>query len=279
VNSIFFPLKAGIGLRSVHYQALLETRPAVGWLEAHSENYFSAGGATLRWLTRLRELYPLSLHGVGLSLGSTDQFAVSHLEKLKQLIARFEPIWVSEHLSWSSVNQRFFNELLPLPYNESTLAYLSQRIDQVQHYLGRQLLIENVSSYIQFKASTMPEWVFIRELVQRTGCGVLLDINNVYVNAFNHGFNPETYLATIPVDAVKEFHLAGFENHHESLLIDTHSRTVADGVWEWYQKALTYFGDIPTIIEWDNDIPELKQLVNEAEKADNYRKIYHERTQ
>ncbi len=265
------PATTGIGLRSVHYRALAESLPDIGWLEAHSENYFGAGGAPLRWLSQLRAHYPLSLHGVGLSLGSSDELSQKHLAKLKQLVDRFQPALVSEHICWSSINQRFLNELLPLPYTEEALAHLVQRVDYVQSYLGRQILLENVSSYLSFAASTIPEWEFVAELSRRSGCGILLDINNIYVNAINHGFDAETYLNAIPREAVQEFHLAGFDDSHGDILIDTHSRPVAEPVWHLYAKALQRFGAVPTLLEWDADIPELPELIAEARKADSIR--------
>ncbi len=258
---------AGIGLRAVHYRQILERLPAVGWVEGHSENYFGAGGQPLEFLERIRTRYPLSLHGVGLSLGSTDTLDQNHLLKLKALCERFEPGLVSEHLCWSSVGGRHLNDLLPIPFTEESLAHVVERIAQVQEFLGRQILVENVSSYLQFSASTIPEWEFVAEVASRTGCGLLLDVNNVYVNAHNHGFDPMTYLESIPVDPVKEIHLAGYEETSYGVLLDTHGSTVSGPVWELYRRALYRFGAVPTLVEWDTDIPALDVLVGEAVKA------------
>lgn len=261
------PARAGIGLRAPHYRDLLETLPAIGWLEVHSENYFGDGGQPLYYLERARECYPVSLHGVGLSLGSTDGLDPHHLAKLKRLVDRIEPGLVSEHLCWSSVNGRHLNDLVPLPYTEEALQLVCRHVHEVQDFLKRRILVENVSSYLQFKASTMPEWEFMAEVARRTGCGVLLDVNNIYVSAINHGFDPRRYLAAIPVPAVKEMHLAGFDQG-EHCLIDTHGKPVAAPVWELYRRAVARFGGVPTLIEWDTDIPPLAVLVGEAFKAD-----------
>ncbi|MDS4030998.1 MAG: DUF692 domain-containing protein [Candidatus Contendobacter sp.] len=265
------PARAGIGLRAEHYAAVLETPPPVGWLEVHSENYFGAGGKPLDYLEHIRAHYPLSLHGVGLSIGSTDPLDQRHLASLNHLIRRFEPALVSEHLSWSSVGGRYFNDLLPLPYTEEALDHMVTRVVQVQDVLGRQILIENPSSYLQYVESAIPEREFLVELVNRTGCGVLLDVNNVYVSARNHGFDASAYLRAIPRHVVQEIHLAGFTvNRFDDgeLLIDTHNRPVWPAVWALYREAVHYFGRIPTLIEWDTDLPELAVLVDEAHRAD-----------
>ncbi len=264
------PTSAGIGLRAPHYQAVLETRPHIGWLEVHSENYFGAGGPPLYYLEQLRGHYPLSLHGVGLSLGSTDALNQQHLEKLKVLIARFEPGLVSEHLSWGSVEGRYLNDLLPLPFTEEALSHVVERIEQTQDELGRQILIENVSSYLRFRHSTLPEWEFLVEVAKRADCGLLLDVNNIYVNARNHGFDPEEYLHAIPADRVREIHLAGFAiNRYPQgeVLIDHHGAPVANAVWTLYRQALERLGPVPTLIEWDTEIPPLAVLTEEAHKA------------
>jgi uncharacterized protein (UPF0276 family) len=261
------PARAGIGLRAPHQHEVLAAPPAVGWLEVHSENYFADGGPALAHLERARERYPISLHGVGLSLGSTDPLNTAHLRKLKALAARIEPALVSEHLSWSSVDRRFLNDLLPLPYTEEALEHICTRIAQVQDFLGRRMLVENISSYLQFSHSTIPEWDFVAEISRRAGCGILLDVNNIYVSASNHRFDPLQYLRAIPAQAVGEIHLAGHESKGGTL-IDTHSRPVCDAVWVLYREALDRFGAVPALIEWDNDIPELRVLVGEAHKAD-----------
>ena len=257
---------AGIGLRSDHYRELTESLPAIRWLEAHSENYFGDGGPALAYLELLRSHYPLSLHGVGMSLGSTDALNKGHLRKLRALCRRFEPQLVSEHLCWCSVNGRYMNDLLPLPYTEEALQHVTLRILQVQEYLARQILIENVSSYLQFRHATIPEWEFIREVAERAGCGILLDVNNIYVSATNHDFDATLYLESIPTPLVKEMHLAGFDTS-DGLLLDTHGKPVNDQVWALYRRALTRFGAVPTLIEWDTDIPPLQVLMAEADKA------------
>lgn len=265
------PARAGIGLRAPHYRELLETRPSIGWLEVHSENYFGDGGAPLHYLERLRSHYPVSLHGVGLSLGSTDPLNQRHLSKLLALIERIEPALVSEHLCWSSVGGQYFNDLLPLPYTEEALAHVGARIGQTQDFLQREILIENVSSYVQYRHSTIPEAEFIAALATHTGCGILLDVNNIYVSATNHGFDPCAYIDKIPAHAVSEIHLAGFavNDHPEGrVLIDNHGAPVADAVWTLYRTALAHCGPTPTLIEWDSDIPPLAVLLGEARKAE-----------
>lgn len=264
------PAAAGIGLRAPHHREVLDTRPAVGWLEVHSENFFATGGEPLRVLEAVRCSYPVSLHGVGLSLGSGDglsrESCSRHLAKLKALVDRIEPAAVSEHLCWSAVDGCYLNDLLPLPYTREALATVCERIDEVQTVLGRAILIENLSSYLCFAGADMPEWEFVAEVARRTGCGILLDVNNIHVSASNLGFDPLDYLAAIPPAAVGEIHLAGYEED-EGLLIDTHSRPVQPAVWDLYAEALARIGPRPTLIEWDNDIPPLDVLLVEAGKA------------
>ena len=265
------PAQAGIGLRAQHHHEVVETRPTTGWFEVHSENYFGDGGPPLNFLEQVRRDYPLSLHGVGLSLGSTDPLNLTHLQKLKALITRFAPGLVSEHLCWSSVGGLYLNDLLPLPYTEEALQHVSQRILQTQDYLQREILIENISSYLQYRHSTMPEQEFLVEVAARAGCGILLDVNNIHVSAVNHDFDPLAYLRAIPVAAVREIHLAGFAvNHYDDgdMLIDHHGAPVAQPVWDLYREALRRFGPTPTLIEWDTDIPPLSVLLDEARKAD-----------
>ena len=266
----------GIGLRAQHYQDLLTTLPhSIGWLEIHSENYFAEGGKAHAYLAALREHYPISLHGVGLYIGSTDPLDPRHLQSLKTLIERTEPMLVSEHLCWGAVNGKVLNDLLPLAYTEEALQHFCAKTTQVQDFLGRQILIENPSSYLQFAHSTIPEQEFLVAVAERTGCGILLDINNIYVSAINHDFDPYTYLAAIPVNIVKEIHLAGFENNGECL-IDTHSKPVCDEVWKLYQHALQRFGLVPTLIEWDADIPSLDVLLAEAARAQHLMESHHD---
>jgi len=267
------PPDGGIGLRAPHYKELIATRPDIGWVEVHSENYFGDGGTPLFYLEQARERYPLSLHGVGASLGSIDPLNTAHLANLKQLICRFEPGLVSEHLCWSSVDGYYLNDLLPLPYTAEALTHIADRIEQVQAFLGRQILIENLSSYLQYRHSVIPEWEFIAEVARRAGCGILLDVNNIYVSSRNQGFDPLRYLNGIPRDMVQEIHLAGHTvNHYPEgdILIDTHSAVVCDEVWSLYASALRRFGRVPTLIEWDTELPALSVLVDEAHTARRY---------
>ena len=268
---VAIPARAGIGLRAEHYREVVATRPAVGWFEVHSENYFGDGGAPHHYLEQVRRDYPLSLHGVGLSLGSADALNRVHLEKLKALIQRYEPGLVSDHLSWSSVDGRYLNDLLPLPYTEETLRHVTERVAQTQEFLGRELLIENPSSYLQYRHSDMGEAEFLAELSARSGCGILLDVNNIYVSASNHGFDAQAYLRAIPPTRVREIHLAGHTvNRYPEgeILIDTHNARVCDAVWALYRDALAHVGPVPTLIEWDTDLPALSVLLDEARKAE-----------
>ena len=262
------PVKTGIGLRAPHYREMMNNHPDVGWLEVHSENFFGPGGHPLHVLELLRPHYPLSLHGVGLFPGSTQPPDKEHLKKIKSLIHRFDPFLVSEHLCWGSVPGRVLNDLLPLPYTPEALELTCCHISQIQDFLGRRILIENVSTYMQFKQSEILEWDFIVEVSLRTGCGILLDINNIYVNSVNHSFDPLTYLDAIPPDSIGEIHLAGFEKNADCL-IDTHSRPVFEPVWDLYKHAIKHLSAAPTLIEWDADIPGLDILLGEARKADS----------
>jgi len=267
MSAATLPNAAGIGLRSPHHRQVLEAPPDVGWLEVHSENFFAAGGEPLRVLEAVRARYPVSLHGVGLSLGSADELSRRHLQKLKALAERIEPAAISEHLCWSSIYGRFLNDLLPLPYTREALDTICERVSRTQDFLGRAIMIENVSSYLRFAGAEIPEWEFVAAVARRTGCGILLDVNNIYVSARNHGFDPQAYLAAIPIDRVWEIHLAGYEEE-DGLLVDTHSRPVYEPVWQLYANALGRFGPVATLIEWDNDIPALEALVAEADKAE-----------
>lgn len=266
------PASAGVGLRAVHHAEIAARLPRCAWLEAHSENHFgAAGGRHTGPLDVIAHHYPLSLHGVGLSLGSTDPLDRSHLRALRALCARVQPALLSEHLSWSSVDGRFTNDLLPLPWTEEALRHLAGRVAAVQDALGRQILLENVSSYVQFAHSTLPEWEFLAALAAESGCGILLDINNVFVNACNHGFDPLVYLRTVPPSAVQELHLAGHslaQIDGRQLLLDTHSGPVAPQVWELFEAALVRFGPRPTLIEWDSEIPALEVLLEQAARAE-----------
>jgi len=257
---------AGIGLRTPHVRQVQDERPAVPWLEIHSENYYVDGGTALSALDRIRSDYPLSLHGVGMSLGSTDPLDRAHLAKLARLIKRTEPALVSEHLCWSGVAGRVLNDLLPLPYTEESLEHVCTRVVQVQDFLGRAIAVENVSSYLAFADATIPEWEFVAAVVRRTGCKLLCDVNNIYVNAVNHGFDADAYLAAMPREAIVEIHLAGFEAT-TTCLIDTHGAPVAPPVWALYRRAIALFGPVPTLIEWDTDLPPLATLLAEAATA------------
>jgi uncharacterized protein len=264
------PASAGIGLRSPHLDEIIATRPAVGWLEAHPENYM-AGGPAPRALERIRRDYPVSLHGVGLSLGSADRPDPRHLGRLKALVDRIEPALVSEHLSWSTTGAGYLNHLLPLPYTEESLAVLSRNVEQVQALLGRPLLVENPSIYLRFIHSPIPEPEFLAELARRTGCGLLCDVNNIHVTAHNVGLDAVAYLEALPPEAVGEIHLAGHARNDAdglTILIDDHGSRVAPEVWALYVRALARLGPVPTLVEWDTDIPSLDVLLGEAREAD-----------
>jgi len=257
------PAVAGIGLRSPHVARVRAERPPIAWFEVHSENYFVDGGPALAALDAIRAQYPISLHGVGLSLGSADALDPVHLARLKRLVARIEPAAVSEHLCWGRVDGRHLNDLLPLPFTDEALALVCDRVDAVQTALRRPLLVENISAYLRFESDAMAEWDFVAAVARRSGCKLLFDVNNVYVNAVNHGFDPRAYLDAIPGDAVAEIHLAGFDASGPCL-IDTHGARVAPPVWALYRATIERFGPKPTLIEWDTDLPALEVLQDEA---------------
>jgi len=268
------PARTGIGLRAEHYRELLATRPPAAWLEVHSENYFGDGGLPHYYLEQARRDYPLSLHGVGLSLGSTDPLDRTHLEKLRALVRRYQPGLVSDHLSWSSVEGRFLNDLLPLPYTEEALRHVTARVNEVQDFIGHEILVENPASYLQYRHSTLTEAEFLTALCERSGCGILLDINNAYVSACNHGLEARDFLSAIPAMRVGEIHLAGHTVKHYDdveLRIDTHDTFVCEAVWLLYRETLARTGPVPTLIEWDTDLPELPVLLDEAQKAEAIR--------
>jgi uncharacterized protein (UPF0276 family) len=267
--SRLLPPSAGLGLRAPHVGSVLAERPPVPWFEVHSENYFAEGGPALTALERIRADYPVSLHGVGLSLGSTDPLDAGHLAKLKRLAERVDPARVSEHLCWSSVNGRHYNDLLPLPYTREALDHVCARVSATQDFLGREILVENVSSYVTFPESVIPEYEFVAAVAARTGCLLLVDVNNIYVNARNHGIDADAYLAAIPPAVVAEIHLAGFDASGPCL-IDTHGAPVAPEVWALYERALCRYGRVPTLIEWDTDIPEFAVLQREAATAQSF---------
>jgi len=264
------PAKAGIGLRFAHHQAVAESRPGVAWFEVHTENYMG-GGTSLHYLEAIRRDYPLSLHGVGLSLGSAEDLDRAHLERARRVIERVEPGLVSEHLSWSAVGGAYLADLLPLPMTEEALEIVCRHVSEVQDYLKRRLLVENPSSYLRFRHSTIPEWEFLARVSARTGCGILCDVNNIYVSACNHGWDAAAYLAALPPSAIGEIHLAGHAvrtiEGGRVLRIDDHGSRVAPEVWALYAEALARFGPVPTLIEWDTDVPPLEVLLEEAARA------------
>jgi uncharacterized protein (UPF0276 family) len=256
----------GLGLRTPHYEAMQSEPHAVDWLEVITENYLGAGGKPLHYLERMRERFPLVMHGVSLSIGSTDPIDLEYLAQVRNLAARIEPHWISDHLCWTGIDGRNLHDLLPLPYTEEALASVVARVGQVQDALGRQILLENVSSYLSFQASELTEWDFLREVAQRADCAVLLDINNIYVSSVNHGFDPLVYLQAIPKERVRQFHLAGHSDMGGHL-IDTHDHPIAEPVWALYGAAVARFGMVPTMIERDDNIPELGELVAELQIA------------
>ena len=259
----------GIGLRSPHHQQILEQRPQIDWLEVHSENFFTEPSAQRQLLDQLAVLYPLSFHGVGLSLGSTDPLNQKHLQQMKALIDCYQPALISEHLSWSSNNSRYFNDLLPVPYTPESLDIFCDRLNQVQDFLGRALLVENPTTYLAFSDSSMHEWEFLNEIQRRCQCGLLLDLNNIYVNSINLGLDADEYLQQIEVDAVKEIHLAGFTRRkleNGEILIDTHGSRVSEPVWQLF-RDFRQSCNAPALIEWDTDIPVLEELLSQAELA------------
>lgn len=259
---------AGIGLRAPHYREVLEKLPRLGWVEVHSENFFE-GGAPLHTLLKVREHYPVSLHGVGMGLASSVPLAKDHLSALHRLCDAVQPAVVSEHLCWNSAAGMVINDLLPFPYTQEALSHVANRVEQVQEKLGRQLLVENLSSYLSFSHSEMSECEFLAELTRSTGCGILFDVENLYVNARNLGVDAEALIREIPAEAVKEYHLAGY-SIRGGCLVDTHSTQVCPEVWGLYESALKRIGPRPTLIEWDNDIPDLPVLLAEAAKAQQY---------
>jgi len=270
-------LGAGAGLKPEHYRDILDGRPGVGWFEVHAENYMGtgngAGGPPHFFLEQIRARYPLSVHGVGLSIGSAEGLAPGHLQRLAAVVDRYQPALVSEHLAWSTHAGVFLNDLLPLPYTEATLAVVVRHVDQVQSALKRRILIENPSTYLRFAVEQMAETAFLRELARRSGCGLLLDVNNVFVSSANHDFDPMVYLADFPVEHIGEIHLAGHASIKvaggESLLIDTHDRPVSDRVWALYQSLISRIGPYPTLIEWDSDVPAWARLSADVARAES----------
>ena len=270
--STTLPSRAGAGLKPEHVETILATRPDIGFFEVHAENYMGAGGPPHAQLRAICENYALSLHGVGLSIGAARPLDKEHLARLKALEQRYRPASFSEHLAWSSHEEVFLNDLLPVPYTPETLRRVCDHIDEVQETLGRRMLLENPSTYLLFEESTIEETDFLAEIARRTGCGLLLDINNVFVSATNHATSPETYLDRFPLGLVGEIHLAGHaetvDDAGAPLLIDAHDRPVADPVWALYERVIAQAGRLPTLIEWDNDVPDWPVLAREAALAE-----------
>jgi hypothetical protein len=266
------PERAGIGLKPEHFREILDTAPDIGFFEIHAENYMVDGGPFHHYLTRIRERYPLSIHGVGLSIGGEDALDERHLDRLAALLDRYHPESFSEHLAWSSHGGAFLDDLLPVPYHAATLARVCEHIDRVQDRLKRRMLLENPATYVEFAASTMAETDFIGEVVRRSGCGLLLDVNNVHVSCTNHGHDAHATIGALPLAAVGQIHLAGFAEDTDAagapLLIDSHGTPVAEAVWDLYRYALDRLGPTPTLIERDNDIPALPVLLAEARHAE-----------
>jgi uncharacterized protein (UPF0276 family) len=256
----------GLGLRTDHYEQIFAEAPRVDWFEAISENYMVGGGKPLRWLERVRERYPVVLHGVSLSIGSSDPLDSAYLIELKALAERIEPAWISDHLCWTGVAGRNLHDLLPLPHTEEAVHHVAGRVRQVQDFLGRRILLENVSTYAEFVQSAMPEWEFLSAVAEAADCLLLLDVNNIYVNSQNHGFDPLRYLDAVPARRVQQIHLAG-HSRNGALLIDTHDHPVPEPVWALYAEALRRFGAVATMVERDDRIPPLQELVAELDRA------------
>ncbi|MCZ6908348.1 MAG: DUF692 domain-containing protein [Rickettsia endosymbiont of Ixodes persulcatus] len=256
----------GLGLRAQHYPAILEDRPKVDWFEAITEDYLVEGGKPLYYLNRIREHYPLVMHGVSLSIGSCDPINFDYLKKVKALVTAIQPAWISDHLCWTGVNGLNIHDLLPIPYTEEALKHVVERVKQVQDFLGRQILLENVSSYIEYQTSMMKEWDFLIAVAEQADCFILLDINNIYVSSVNHQFDPLDYLNAIPIHRVCQFHLAGHKDCKD-YIIDTHDAPIINSVWSLYEMAVRRFGKISTMIERDDNIPELPELLVELQRA------------
>jgi uncharacterized protein (UPF0276 family) len=256
----------GLGLRTVHYEALIEAPQRIDWLEILTENYLVPGGQPLAMLERIRARYPMVMHGVSLSIGSTDPLDLGYLAAVRQLADRIEPGWVSDHLCWTGVEGRNVHDLLPLPYTEEALRHVVRRIDEVQERLGRQLVLENVSSYLSYRDSELTEWDFLREVAERADCAILLDVNNVYVSSVNHGFDALEYLTSLPRERVRQFHLAGHSDAGGHL-IDTHDHPIVEPVWALYRAAVEHYGAVPAMIERDDHIPPLEELLLELDRA------------
>lgn len=261
-------MKLGLGLRPAHYEAIIETKPAVDFFECLSEDFIELSGHDFEWLEKIRAHYPVSLHGVSLSIGSADPLNITYLNALKALISRVDPILVSDHFCWTGVDGINTHDLLPLPYTQAAVRHLVQRIQAVQEFLGRQIMLENVSSYVGFKNNEMTEWEFISEVANQADCHLLLDINNIYVNAFNHGFSTLDFVRGVPKNRVKQFHMAGHK-HCQTHIIDTHDAPVVSAVWDLYAIATQYFPSTPIVIERDSNIPPLEELLSELDQCKN----------
>jgi len=274
LQSCRLPIGVGVGLKAQHYETVLTRSPAVGFFEIHAENYMGAGGPPHHYLSRIREAYPLSVHGVGLSIGAEADIDETHLDRLAALLQRYQPASFSEHLAWSSHGGACFNDLLPLPYDPKTLLRVCMHIDRVQERLQRRMLLENPATYVEFVDSTLSEPEFIAEVLRRTGCGLLLDVTNVFVSCTNHHKDPQAYIDALPLSPVGEIHLAGFAVDYDAagapLLIDAHGSPVADAVWNLYRYALERTGPVATLIEWDNDVPSFERLIGEVQRAREY---------
>jgi uncharacterized protein (UPF0276 family) len=260
------PQTVGVGLRSCHYAVIESENPDIPWFEILTDNYLCDGGPNLYHLEKICTRYPVTLHGIGMSLGSTDPLDKIYLQRLKKLMAFTNPLLVSDHLCWTSYGNQHFHELLPLPYTEEAVMHVANRIQQVQDFLGQQIMIENVSTYLQFSHSTLKEWEFLNAVANEADCLILLDINNIYVSAYNNHFDPLQYINTVTKKRVAQFHLAGY-NDQGPFLLDTHSAPIHLPVWKLFIATIKRFGQMPTIIEWDNDIPEFSQLIREAQRA------------
>ena len=265
-RSDFAMLGYGVGLRRQHYSHVLETRPQVDWFEVISENFMVKGGRALEVLEGVRANYPIAMHGVSMSIGSTDRLNRSYLRQLRELARRFEPAWISDHLCWTGIGGRNLHDLLPLPYTEEAIRHVVARIREVQDALERPILIENVSSYMAFADSTMTEWEFISAIANEADCGILLDINNIFVSAFNHKFDANHYIDAMPADRVVQYHLAGHSDHG-TYLLDTHDHPIRDEVWALYGRAARRFGEVSALVEWDDNIPEFAELADTADRA------------
>jgi len=256
----------GLGLRPVHYADFLQKQQPVEWLEIISENYMVQGGLPLDHLNKIMAKYPLAMHGVSLSIGSTDGLDKAYLKELKALADHVQPLWISDHLCWTGVQGRNAHDLLPLPYSEEALKLVVEHVSQVQGILGRRMLLENVSSYLDYQSSEMTEWVFLREVAERADCLLLLDVNNIYVSSINHGFSAQEFLNHLPVERVQQIHLAGHSDHGD-YIVDTHDHPIAEPVWDLYRYTCEHFGDVATMIERDDNIPELGELLTELTRA------------